>query len=313
MQQGATVSRLQSAVCLGEHHLPAGAFHVAACEQHAEAVAKTTGVDFIGLEQPVEVPMQPMKPLRLGVYQRYYGGNADEGWTRLILEKFDFPFETVMDEVIKAGNLNDKYDVLLFPSDWKQLIVDVSKPDKDNPRGAAMFLRWFGDTIPAAYKSGIGQVGVQALRDFVKAGGRLVAMNNSCDFAAEVCGLKVRNVVAGLPGTEYFTHGSTLHAKVDVNHPLGYGMPEDALIMSWNSPVLQVTDTFHAENYQVVASYPEHDILQSGKLIGEERIAGKSAMLSAKCGEGEAVLIAFAPQHRGQTHGAFKLLFNALM
>lgn len=313
LQQGATVSRLSTAVCVGEHHLPAGAFHVAGCQSHVQAVAQETGVSFIGLQQALAGCKQPMQPLRLGLYQRYYGGNADEGWTRLILEKFNFRYETVMDAAIKAGHLNEKYDVLLFPSDWKQVIVDITKPDKDNPRGAAMFLRWFGDTIPAEFKSGIGQEGVQALREFVKAGGRLVAMNNACDFASEVCGLKVKNVVAGLPGTEYFTHGSTLRAKVNTEHRLGYGMPEEALILNWNSPVLQVTDTFHAEDYQIIAEYPEGDLLQSGKLIGENHMTGKTAMLSAKCGDGEVVLIAFAPQHRGQTHGTFKLLFNSLM
>lgn len=313
LQHGLTVARVKQAVCVGEQHFPAGAFLVNGDAAQVAAVAKEIGVDCLGLAQPLAAELQPLQPLRLGVYQRYYGGNADEGWTKLVLEQFEFPYATVMDGEIKAGQLNERFDVLLFPSDWKQLIVDVSKPDKDNPRGAAMFLRWFGDTIPAEYKSGIGQEGVQALREFVKAGGRLVAMNNSCDFAADVCGLKVRNVVAGLSGTEYFTHGSTLRAKFNPEHRLAYGMPDEALILNWNSPVLQVMDTFHAENYQVVAEYPEREILQSGKLIGEERIAGKTAMLSAMCGEGEVVLIAFGPQHRAQTHGTFKLLFNSLL
>lgn len=313
LRQGIAVERCTTAIHQGGQVYPAGMFLVKSTDlAQIKQIAAGTGVDFVALEQKPEACEQPIHAQRIGLFQRYYGGNAEEGWTRLVLEKFGFAYETVMDADIKAGSLQDRYDVLLFPNDWKQLIVDINTPDKNNPRGAAMFLRWFGDTIPAEYKSGIGQDGVKALREFVQAGGRLVAMNNACDFAADVCGLKVKNVVAGLSAAEYQTHGSTLHVTVDTEHRLGYGMPEDALILNWNSPVLQVTDNFRAENYHVIARYPEQNILQSGLLNGEQRIAGKSAMIAAKSGRGEVVLIAFAPQHRGQMHGTFKLLFNCL-
>jgi len=63
----------------------------------------------------------------------------------------------------------------------------------------------------------------------------------------------------------------------------------------------------------VIAKYPEGDILQSGWLIGEDLIAKKAAMVSAKYGKGRVILIGFRAQHRGQTHGTFKLLFNTLI
>ncbi len=43
---------------------------------------------------------------RIGLFQRYGGGNMDEGWTRLLFERFDIPFTTVMDKDIKAGDLD---------------------------------------------------------------------------------------------------------------------------------------------------------------------------------------------------------------
>jgi hypothetical protein len=90
-------------------------------------------------------------------------------------------------------------------------------------------------------------------------------------------------------------------------------MPEDALALFWNSPAFEIIPSENNEKYQVVVRYPQRDLLQSGWLIGEEKLAGKIAMLSAKYGEGQVILIGFRTQHRGQTHGTFKLLFNTLI
>ena len=57
----------------------------------------------------------------------------------------------------------------------------------------------------------------------------------------------------------------------------------------------------------------ERDILQSGWLLGEQVIAKKAAAVAVRHGEGRVVLIGFRPQHRDQTHGTFKLVFNALL
>ncbi|MGI6345239.1 MAG: M14 family metallopeptidase [Bacillota bacterium] len=317
LQQGFEVQRLAEDVtmddpCWDDGFVPAGTYYLPQADrEQLLPLAKELGLKFYGVKEPLTVQLYPVKQLRIGLYQRYYGGNADEGWTRLVLENFEFPYSTVMDAEIKAGNLNEKYDVLVFPSDFKQLIVDISRPDRSNPR-AARFARFLGGSVPPEYRSGIGQEGVKAIRQFVEAGGRLVAMNMAVDFAIDVCDLQVQNVVAGLSGKEYYTHGSTLRTEVDNQHRLGLGMPQEALVLNFTSPVLQVTDMRNAEKYHVVVRYAQSDVLQSGALIGEKLIASKAAMLTAECGKGEIVLIAAPPQYRGQTHGTFKLLFNCL-
>ena len=57
----------------------------------------------------------------------------------------------------------------------------------------------------------------------------------------------------------------------------------------------------------------ERDILQSGWLLGEQVIAKKAAAVSVKHGEGKVVLLGFRAQNRDQTHGTFKMVFNALL
>src|SRR5690606_18661926 len=50
---------------------------------------------------------------RVALYDRY-GGMMPAGWTRLVLETFEFPYENVYPQTLDAGNLNAKYDVIVF-------------------------------------------------------------------------------------------------------------------------------------------------------------------------------------------------------
>jgi len=90
-------------------------------------------------------------------------------------------------------------------------------------------------------------------------------------------------------------------------------MPDEALIFFWDSPAFEILPSGENEMYEVVVSYPEGEILRSGWLIGGERLRRKAAMVVARHGEGRVDLMGFRPQHRAQTHGTYKLLFNALL
>jgi len=74
-----------------------------------------------------------------------------------------------------------------------------------------------------------------------------------------------------------------------------------------------LTSTDRSQDVEILATYVERDILQSGWLLGEQVIAKKAAAVTVKQGAGRVVLIGFRPQHRNQTHGTFKLVFNALL
>ena len=89
-------------------------------------------------------------------------------------------------------------------------------------------------------------------------------------------------------------------------------MPARGLALYLDSPAFEITAP-SAENYDIVVRYADRELLESGWLVGEENLARKAAMVSAKLGQGRVVLIGFPAQHRAQTHATYKLLFNALI
>ena len=266
-------------------------------------VADQTGVKFVALKNKINEGIHDVKKPRVGMYQRYYGGNMDEGWSRFLLEMFAFPYTSLMDAEIKKGNLNARYDTIILPQDSTGMIMGEIPPR----------YRRYISAVPPEYRSGIGNEGVAALKEFVEKGGMLVTLGEASMFAMEKFGLEVRNIVENLSSKEFFCPGSTLRVKFDNSHPLAYGMPSEGFVVYYSSAAFAITASQNSEQYESVVRYQDRDILQSGWLIGEEHLSDMPAMVSAKYGKGRVVLIGFRTQHRCQTHGTFKLLFNTMI
>ncbi len=303
LNKGISIRRVDSPAS-GSAFRP-GDFIVTAAASSAvlEEVAKTTGIDFAALNILPEDGIHEVKRLRIGMYQRYWGGNMDEGWTRLLLDQFAFPYTSLMDADIKKGGLNAKYDVIILPHDSAGMITGERLETYGGPMPA----------YPPEYRSGIGKEDVEALKAFVEKGGILVALGAASNFAIEKLGLSVRDVLDKTTSKEFFCPGSTLRVTFDNAHPLAYGMPSEGFVLFWSSPAFEITPSQHNERYETIVRYADRDILQSGWLIGEKHLANKPAMISAELGKGKVILIGFRTQHRSQTHGTFKLLFNALL
>ncbi len=288
-------------------------------EATLEAVAKQTGVDFTPLAG-APATAHDAKRLRIGMYQRFGGGNMDEGWTRLTLEQFQFPYKSVFDPEIKKGGLNANYDVLIFPNDSTATITGEAPAAAAGGRGGAAAGGGRGGAggggrggnMPPEYRTGLATEGVNAVREFVQKGGILVALNGATAFPIERLGVGVRNVLTGISTKEFWCPGSTLKVTVDNTNPIAYGMPSNAWSLFLNSPAFEITAQ-DSENYDAPVRYVERELLQSGWLIGEEKLARRAAVVTAKVGEGKVVLIGFPAQHRAQMHGTYKLLFNALV
>ena len=268
-------------------------------------IAKQTGVNFRALEADATNQSQPVSQQRIALFQRYLGGNMDEGWTRLLLEKFEFPYTTLMDKELKAGELNKKYDVIILPDDNIARMTGEGLGDFSGNRP---------DAFPPEYRSGFGQQGVNALKDFVEKGGVLLTFGQAGELPIEKFKLPIRNVVKGVPSQQFWSPGSTLRMNFDNSNPLAYGMPDSGYgLFTGGNDVYEVIPTERNHMVERIITYPKRDILQSGWLLGEEVIAEKAAMVSVGLGKGKVVMIGFRPQHRVQTHGTFKLVFNSLV
>ncbi len=297
---GIRISRVRSA----QADWRAGDFIVSGGEDEVlKQTAELTGVDFLEAEPVSGAELKPLKKTRIGLYQRYLGGNMDEGWTRLLLENFSFPFSTVMDAEIRRGRLNNNFDLIILPSDSENVLLGQLGAEAGPRR----------HNHPPEYRSGLGREGVAGLRSFVENGGTLVALGRSWSFVADQFGLQVRNALAGLNAGDFFCPGSTVRAVFDQTQPLAWGMPAEGLLLFWNGAAFEIMPGAFNERYRTVVRYAGRELLQSGRLVGEEHLAGRGALVEADYGRGRIVLMGFPVQHRSQTHATFKLLFNVLL
>jgi hypothetical protein len=160
--------------------------------------------------------------------------------------------------------------------------------------------------MPPEYEGGLGSTGAGALKDFASAGGTLIFLNHSTDYAIDRLGIKAKNVVRGVSTADFYSPGSLLKVQLDRRHPLSYGLPADIPIWSEGSPAWDTQET-------TVARYPDSGLLASGWLLGESVIAKRSALVDAKIGSGHVILFGMRPQYRAQSYLTFKLFFNALL
>jgi Zinc carboxypeptidase len=257
---------------------------------NAGSILKTNGVDARSVnDSPSAVSV---KKLRVGLYEPW-AGNIDEGWTKWILEQFHFPITILHNDDVQGGHLRSKFDSIVLAEMSTRQIVEGMQTG----------------TVPGRYVGGIGDEGVDALREFVEQGGTMVTLGNASQFAIDRFGLPVTNVVAGLRSDEFFCSGALLRADVK-EHPVTAGLPPQVDLLFERNEVFDTKAGFRGT---VLASYiANRNPLRSGYLIGPEKIEGKAAALDVVLGQGHVILIGFRTQWRGQSHGTYKFLFNAM-
>jgi hypothetical protein len=237
----------------------------------------------------------PLRAPRIGLYQAWTA-NMDEGWTRWILERYGFEYTRLHNEDVKAGNLRQRFDVIVLPDQRTNSILEGSNDRTQLPE----------------YKGGIGDAGWEALKRFVADGGTLVALGEATDLPVSKLPLGVKDLKRTLTREQHFAPGTIVNLQVDTTNPVGWGAAADTYGFYNNSPFFQLVEGFPSQKVSVVARYPNAEVRASGWLRGEELMEGRAAVVTIEMNPGRIVLFGLRPQFRAGTHATLPLLFNAL-
>jgi len=269
------------------------------------------------------------KPPRIGLWDRY-GGSMPSGWTRWVLERFEFPFQVVLPPELDRGNLREKFDVLLFvdgaipaytrgSGSTTNTASTTSASTGDAPADTSGDVR--EESLPSEYRGQRGSVTVAKtipqLRKFLEDGGTILTIGSSTSLARHL-DLPIANHLTEpgkttpLPREKFYVPGSVLRARVDTSHPLAWGMDQDADVFFQASPVFRFTDKAMSGQLNCVAWFNSPKPLRSGWAWGQEHLDNGITIAEARVGKGRLVLYGPEIAFRAQPHGTFKLLFNGL-
>jgi len=311
---------LKDSLQLKEKTYPVGTIYIPAKSstgRRLETMAKEIGLNFEGIDSKPSGEAFRLRPLRIGLWDRY-GGSLDSGWVRWLLEQFEFPFKVVYPPTLDAGNLNKKYDVLIF--------VREAIPLSDRPSET----RWRSspqpkpESIPPEFRKRLGNVTVAKtvpkLLEFLENGGTLLTIGSSTSMGFHA-GLPISNALVEklqdgtegrLPRAKYFVPTSVLQVLVDKSNPLAYGVPQKVDVSFSNSPVFRIKPEAVQKEVHSVAWFDNKDPLRSGWAWGSEYLHGSIAIIEAGVGQGKLFLYGPEITRRGQPHGTFKFLFNGI-
>jgi len=231
---------------------------------------------------------------RIGLYKSY-DATMDEGWTRWVFDSWQVPYVSLVDSVVRGGRLKERFDVVVLPDQPPRSLLE------------GLPLRRY----PPPFPGGLGEAGVEALRQFVLDGGTLVALNDASRFVVQSLLLPVRNVLEAVPEEDFYAPGSIFRLELDPAHPVARGMPDRSIAWFENGPAFDVLDS---SAVRVIGRYPDEPsrVLLSGWVLHPERVAGRAALLEVRLGGGRVILFGFRPLYRGQAIATFPLLFNSL-
>ncbi|MBT9473363.1 MAG: M14 metallopeptidase family protein [Pseudomonadota bacterium] len=283
-----------------------GALWVPATPANRAILEKATaelGVDAYALAKTPAGETLKLKPVRVGLVDKY-GGVMTSGWTRWLMEQFEFDYQVVYPQRLDAGDLAKDFDVLVFTN-------GVLPSEGGEGFGGRQPK---ADDIPAEFRGWLGEVTEQKtapqIAAFLQGGGSVVAIGPSTRLA-KLVGAPVVDALQGadgkpLPRNSFYIPGSLLEVSVDNTQPLAFGAPKSMNVFFDRSPA------FAAGAGARAAWYPEGDVLRSGWAVGQDKLVGTGAVLDLDVGKGKLFLMGPEVAQRAQSHASFKFLFNGL-
>lgn len=294
------------------------------------------------------VPRHPAKVPRLGVWVPWADTDSI-GWVRYSLDQRKVPYLYLRDEDIRAGNLLDKIDVLLYghvdlelaeqiqglPKIWSPMAF------KKTPQTPSLGTPAQSDDITG----GIGWEGLAQIQKFVEQGGLFITLGSGSMLALEAGIVRgVRRDSGGVPrssqggGTasaaaaqQAVTRTPGAHIRVTFErpgHPIAYGYLAHTYVFRQNFPLYATPRRWLRMAYcttcldgpidssSVVLEWGDRDgapLLISGQVWGEANLIGRPAILDSPVGQGHVISFNFNPLHRDLNRGDQRMLWNAIL
>jgi hypothetical protein len=277
--------------------------------------AADLGVNFTAVAQRPSGATERLTKPRIGLWDQY-GGSMPSGWTRWLLEQYEFDFERVFPQTLDAGNLKAKFDVIILP--------DGGIPENAAGGGGFGGRQPSADDVPAEYRGHLGRVSIDKtvpqLKRFAEEGGAIIAYGGSAVLGHHL-GLPISDHLVEmtssgaerpLPRDKYYIPGSILRVAVDNTSPLAWGFEKQVDVMFDNSPVMHLGPSAAMNGVRPVAWFASKETLRSGWAWGQHYLEDGVAALEAKVGKGKVFLLGPEITFRAQPHGTFKFLFNGI-
>jgi hypothetical protein len=342
MKANGEVYRLDGPLAAGGKTYPAGTLYVTASATATPIVQRGAQELGVNLDATASGPAPATKlaPRRIALWDTQTG-SMPSGWTRFLLERFEFPYTIVCGAGFDDTALRAKYDVIIMPSG-----AALRPGGGGGGRGGG----GGGDAEPAATGAqggggrggtasapssdpdlrslcqvtsgtGSGATAEANVKKFVEAGGVVIAAGAAARTLADALDLPVsEHLIDRQPGEEdrrlgsdkFYVPGSVVRVAVDTTAPSAAGSEGQIDVFFNNSPVFRLAPNATARGIRPVMWFDSATPLRSGWAWGQNYLEGGTAAFEAAVGQGK--VFAFGPEitFRAQPHGTFKFLFNAI-
>jgi hypothetical protein len=330
------VEAVEKSFSVDETEYPAGSWIIAdqpELRSALEGVADSLGIDVVAVPSVPDVSRHRLDLPRLALLQTW-SDTQSAGWLRMVFDDEEVPYTLIMDEDIRAGELANRFDVIVFPNtdDGLKSIINGIDPTH-SPLAYTRTEEYPTLGFPTSSEDitgGLTWQGVQHIEDFVRGGGVLLTLGGASELpldggiAKDVRRARVKNV---------YTPGSELQVRFRrPDHPIAYGYPEITSAFRGNRPLYRVR---HADEGRIVlqwgtkiptdekedksvddankAERATKSLVLCGGIKGANEVMGKPAILDIPSGKGRVVAYDFDPIHRYLTLSDFRLVWNTIL
>ncbi|NLP12191.1 hypothetical protein GX408_17465, partial [bacterium] len=260
------------------------------------------------------IKSRPVRLPRIALVETWFH-DMDAGWTRYVFDSHAIPFTVLRPADFEKSDLAGRFDVVVFPDADKSILLEGKYKRQEE---------YVVSDYPPEFAKGIGKAGFEKLMTFLDQGGEIVSWGRSTELfmgkleitrgkEKQEFQLPVANLAESAAKEGLYCPGSLVRMLLAKDHALSQGMPSEVGVFYRGRPILVTSIPSWDMDRRVVGWFAEKELLLSGYLEKEEKLAKRTCLAWLAKGKGQLVLFAFNPQYRAATPATYKLLFNALL